>query len=134
MNPNTKALYAELAAILGLDELTPNADGGVQLNVGDESVVLLFAEDAETLMVVSPVVDLPIGIDHGQALWLLRRNFYDSPLDPFRVSCDVDGQVVIWGRVPVEAMSGESLAELIDALGQEGEMIREQLEVVDADS
>jgi len=129
MNESIKALYAELAKALGLAELTPDADGGVQLNIGEASTVVLFAENATTLMVVSPVMDLPQAIDYGRVLWLLRRNFYDSSLMPFRVSCDADGQVVLWGRVPVDVMDGESLASLIDALGAEADLIREEIEV-----
>jgi hypothetical protein len=68
-------------------------------------------------------------IDYGATLWLLRRNFYDSPIAPFRVSCDTAGSIVVWGRVPIEGMTGETLAGLIDALAAEADLIREEVAV-----
>jgi hypothetical protein len=125
----TQALYAALAKTLGVPTLPSDENGGIQLTVGENSTVTLFAEDEFTLMLVSPVVPLPKKADYGTALWLLRRNFYDSPLAPFRVSCDTAGSIVIWGRVPVEGMTGESLASLIDALAGEADLIRTEVEV-----
>jgi hypothetical protein len=58
----------------------------------------------------------------------LRRNFYDSPISPFRVACDTAGTIVVWGRVPIEGMTGEALAKLIDALAAETNFIREEVE------
>jgi hypothetical protein len=58
----------------------------------------------------------------------LRRNFYDSPVAPFRVSCDTAGSIVVWGRVPVQGMTGESLAALLDALAAEADLIRAEVE------
>ena len=80
---------------------------------------------------VSPVASLPKEINYGTALWLLRRNFYDSPIAPFRVSCDTAGSIVVWGRVPVDGMTGERLATLLDALAAEADLIREEVEVDD---
>lgn len=61
-------------------------------------------------------------------IWLLRRNFYDSSISPFRLSCDTAGDIVVWGRVPVEGMTGESLAGLLDALAAEANFMREEVE------
>lgn len=129
MFKRTQVLYAALAKTLGVPTLPADENGGIQLTVGENSTVTLFAEDEFTLMLVSPVVPLPKKIDYGASLWLLRRNFYDSPIAPFRVSCDTAGSIVVWGRVPVEGMTGESLASLIDALAAEAELIRTELEV-----
>lgn len=129
MFPRTEALYADLAKTLGLETLPADENGGIQLNVGDDSTVVLFAEDEFTLLVVSPVASLPKQIDYGRALWLLRRNFYDSPIAPFRVSCDQAGSIVIWGRIPVDGLSGEQLATFIDALAAEADLIREEVEI-----
>jgi len=129
MFERTEALYAELAKTLGLGSLPPSENGGIELAVGDNSTVVLFAEDEFTLLVASPVTALPKQIDYGRALWLLRRNFYDSPIAPFRVSCDRAGSIVLWGRVPVDGMTGEQLATFIDALASEADLIREEVEV-----
>ena len=129
MFQQTEALYQDLAKTLGVDALPADQNGGVQLTVGDHSSVILFAEDEFTVLMVSPVTTLPKDINYGTTLWLLRRNFYDSPIAPFRVSCDKAGSIVVWGRVPVDGMTGEQLAKLIDALATEGDLIRDEVEV-----
>ncbi|WP_077036075.1 type III secretion system chaperone [Pelomonas sp. KK5] len=132
MYPTTEALYADLAKVLGVDELKPDAQGSVQLSVGETSTVLIFAENAESVMLVSPVMELPAAIDYGRVLWLLRRNFYDSPLAPFRIGCDTASSLVIWGRVPTAGLTGQELANLIDAVATEADTIREEVAVEDA--
>ncbi len=132
MFKSTQDLYAELAKSLGVDSLPADEQGSVQLSVGENSTVILFAEDEQSVMLVSPVMALPAAIDYGRVLWLLRRNFYDSPLAPFRVACDTAGTIVIWGRVPVAGLSGSELAGLIDAVATEADLIREEVEVDDA--
>jgi hypothetical protein len=127
LSKRTQSLYAALAKALGLATLPADANGGLQLTVGDNSTVRLFAEDEFTLMMVAPVMSLPKNVNYGTTLWLLRRNFYDSPIAPFRVSCDTAGSIIVWGRVPVEGMTGESLARLIDALATESASIRKEL-------
>ena len=128
MFKRTQSLYAALAKTLGVGVLPADDNGGVQLTIGNNSTVTLFAEDEFTLMLVSAVMPLPKTLDYGTTLWLLRRNFYDSPVAPFRVSCDTAGSIVVWGRVPVEGMTGESLAGLIDALAAEADFIRQEVE------
>ena len=132
MFKTTEALYADLAKSLGLDSMPADAQGSVQLSVGEASTVVLFAEDEQSVMLVSPVMALPAAIDYGRVLWLLRRNFYDSPLAPFRVGCDTAGSLVIWGRVPVAGLSGAELAGLIDAVASEADLIREEIEIDDS--
>ncbi len=56
----------------------------------------------------------------------MRRNFHDSPLAPFRIGCDKAGNLVVWGRMPIEGLSGEQLAGLIDAVRAEAALIREE--------
>jgi hypothetical protein len=129
MFKRTQALYAALAKTLGVASLPADDTGAVQLSIGENSTVNLFAEDEFTVMLVSPVMPLPKKIDYGATLWLLRRNFYDSPIAPFRVSCDTAGSIVVWGRVPIEGMTGETLAGLIDALAAEADLIREEVAV-----
>ena len=128
MFKRTQSLYAALAKTLGVAALPADDNGGVQLSIGENSMVTLFAEDEFTLMLVSAVMPLPKNVDYGTTLWLLRRNFYDSPITPFRVSCDTAGNIVVWGRVPIEGMTGEGLAGLLDAIGAEANFIREEVE------
>jgi len=129
MFKRTQSLYAALAKTLGVEALPADENGGIQISIGDNSTVTLFAEDEFTLMLVSPVMALPKNMDYGTTLWLLRRNFYDSPITPFRVSCDTAGSIVVWGRVPAEGMTGEALAKLLQALGAEAEFIRAEVQV-----
>jgi hypothetical protein len=129
MFERVRALYDDLAATLGEAALPADANGGLQLSVGENSTVALFAEDEFTLLLASPVTALPKQVDYGRVLWLLRRNFYDSPIAPFRIACDAAGNIVVWGRVPVEGMTGEQLAKLLDALAAEADLIREEVEV-----
>jgi hypothetical protein len=129
MFKQTQSLYAALAKTLGVGALPADDNGGVQLSIGNNSTVTMFAEDERTLMLVSPVMPLPKKLDYGTTLWLLRRNFYDSPIAPFRVSCDTAGSIVVWGRVPIEGMTGEALAGLLDALAAEADFIRAEVEV-----
>lgn len=127
MFPSTATLYAELAQSLGVAELPADDAGSLELTVGDDTTIMLFAEDEFSLMLVAPVMPLPAGLDYGLVLWLLRRNFHDSTLAPFRVSCDAAGTLVIWGRVPVSGMSGAVLGSLIESLAAESEQVREEL-------
>jgi hypothetical protein len=92
---------------------------------------VLFTEDEATLLLAAPVAALPTTVNAGTALWLLRRNFYDSPIAPFRVACDQAGSIVVWGRVPIDEMTGEQLASIIDALAAEAGTIRAEIEVDD---
>ena len=126
MSPTAKALYAQLAKSLGVAELPADANGIVHLTVGEDGSVVLVPEDAYTLMLMAPVGDLPDGADRGTLLWLMRRNFHDSPLAPFRIGCDKAGTLVVWGRLPMEGLSGEQLAGLIDAVTAEASLIREE--------
>lgn len=129
MLASTKTLYAQLAKSLGVDAIPADANGIVQLSVGDDSTVVLVPEDAITLMLMSPVAALPQAVDRGTLLWLMRRNFHDSPISPFRVACDAASNLVVWGRVPAEGMTGEQLAGLIDAVAAEAALIREEIAV-----
>ena len=129
MFETTQALYAQLAKALGVKAIPADAQGVVQLSVGDDSTLVLVPEDAYTLMVMSPVAALPPEMDRGTLLWLLRRNFHDSPLSPFRIACDAAGNLVVWGRLPIDGMSGEQLAGLLDAVAAEAALIREEIAI-----
>jgi hypothetical protein len=127
MSPTAKALYTQLAKALGVAEVPADANGIVHLTVGEDGRIVLVPEDAYTLMLMAPVGELPDGADRGTLLWLMRRNFHDSPLTPFRIGCDKAGTLVVWGRMPMEGLSGEQLAGLIDAVTAEAALIREEV-------
>ncbi len=121
----TRALFAELATALGIPALTPDANGGIQLTIGADTNVVLFGENDITLLLVAPVAALPRAPDYGTMAWLFGRNFYTSDLAPFRIACDEAGTLVIWGRIPVDGLSGTQLAGLVDAVASEAGRIRE---------
>jgi hypothetical protein len=127
MPARTQALYADLAKSLGLNALPADANGGIQLSVGETTTVILFAENDETLLVAAPVVALPKQPDYGTTLWLLRRNFYDAPIEPFRLACDIEGNIILWGRLPMSGLTGAALAALVDAVATEANHVREEV-------
>ena len=127
MSPKTQELYNQLAKSLGVESIPADAQGIVQLEVGDDGRVVLVPEDAYTLMVMSPVAALPPSMDRGTLLWLMRRNFHDSPVAPFRIGCDKAGNLVVWGRIPIEGLTGQQLAALLDAVAAEAGLIREEV-------
>ena len=127
MSPSAQALNGRLAKHLGVDAIPADPHGIVQMNVGDDGRVVVVPEDAYTLMLLSPVAPLPASLDPGTLLWLMRRNFHDSPLAPFRVGCDSAGSLVVWGRMPIEGLSGAQLAGLLDALAAEAALIRDEI-------
>ena len=123
----TRALYAELAQTLGVAELTPGDDGGLTLKVGEADTVWLYGDADERLLVVAPVGPLPAEPGRAITAWLLRRNLFDSALQPFTVACDLDANVVLWGRVPLDQLDGPKLAHLAGALGAEAAKVRAEL-------
>lgn len=129
MSPSAQALYAQLAKALGVKEIPADAQGIVQLAVGEGGIVVIVPEDAYTLMLLAPVSVLPGTMDHGTLLWLMRRNFHDSPIAPFRIGCDKAGNVVVWGRMPIDGLTGEQLAGLMDAVAAEAALIRDEIEI-----
>jgi len=131
MPGRTQALYADLVKSLGIAVLPADNNGSIQLAVGETSTVVLFAENDETVLVVSPVAALPKQPDYGVTLWLMRRNFYDSPIEPFRVACDTEGNIILWGRLPVAGLTGAALAALIDAVATEADRIRGEVAMDD---
>ncbi len=122
-----RALYAGLAAALGLPALAPDANGGIELTVGGDTSVVLFGEGDATLLAVVPVAPLPPAPDQATVLWLLRRNLYDSGIAPFTLACDAGGTLVLWGRLPLDGLTGPRLAGLLDALAGEAATIRRQI-------
>ncbi len=128
ITPKTRAQYVALAKELGLPGLEPDAAGGVKLSVGDDATVFVFGQSDGFVLIVAPAVALPREPDYAAVLWLLRRNFYDSDLAPFRIAADAGGTLVLWGRVPVDGLTGPALAGLVDAIATEGRRIRDEVE------
>jgi len=129
MDEAHRRLYGELATALGVPDLNGDEEGNVQITVGEDVTVVLFVESEYSLTIVAPVIKLPTGLDYARVLWLLRRNHYDSPITPFRASCNPDGNLTVWGRVPVEGLAGADLALLLDDVATEVVHIREELDV-----
>lgn len=126
--PETRALFDALAQALGLPSLEPDARGGVQLTVGERRPVYLFSQSDGYLLIAAPAVALPRQPDYATTLWLLHRNFYDSDLAPFRVAADAGGTLVLWGRVPVQGLTGPALAGLVDAVAAEAQRIHDEVQ------
>lgn len=128
MPDRSRALYAELAAALGIGELPADNNGGVQLTIGEDTNVALFAEHDRTLLIVVPLAPLPRRIDYALTFWLLRQNLYTSDLAPFTLACDAAGTLALWGRVPLSDLTGTTLAALIDAVAAEARRIRAEID------
>lgn len=124
---HTRALYADLAKALGVAELQPDANGGIQLSIGEDTTVVLFGQDDTQLLIVVPIVALPREPDYAVVAWLLRRNFYDSDLLPFRIAADKHANLVLWGRVPLPGLTGARLAGLLDVVAGEVGRIRAEV-------
>ena len=127
MADNSTAFLQELAAFLKVDALPRTPEGAVELAVGGDHPMFLFPEDAHTLMVVCPMLPLPNALDAASTLWLLRQNYYDSPLAPFRIGADPGGNLVSWGRLPVHDLTPAELAGVLEALAKRAELVRSEL-------
>ena len=92
---------------------------------------LVLAEREVTLTIVAPVMALPAQVDYGRVMWLLRLNHYDSDIAPFRVSCDEDGLLVLWGRIPTPGLTGLQLADTIDAIATQVGLIRDEVAITE---
>jgi len=124
----TRALIAGLASAIGLPSLSSGDDGGYQLTVGEDTDVLIYGGDNETILVVAPIADLPLQPDYGLTVYLLGNNMFDSPLLPFHVAIDDGGGLILWSRLPIERLNGESLASVMNGLAQQVKMMREELQ------
>lgn len=128
ITPETRALFAALAKELGLPGLEPDAAGGIQLTVGENTTVFVYGQSDGFVLIAVPAVALPREPDYATMQWLLHRNFYDSDLAPFRIATDADGTLLLWGRVPVDGLTGPALAGLVDAVAGEAHRIRDEVE------
>ena len=124
----TRTLFEALAKELNMPAFEPDAAGGIQLTVGSNSRVFLFGQSDGFLLIVAPSVALPKEPDYATVQWLLHRNFYNSDLAPFRIATDAAGNVLLWGRVPVDGLTAAALVGLIGALAAEAGRIRDEVD------
>ncbi|HEY6431980.1 MAG TPA: type III secretion system chaperone [Acetobacteraceae bacterium] len=120
----TKALIGDFAAALGLETLPPDDDGGYQVTVGDDTDVMLYGGDDETVLVVAPIAPLPRNPEYGTVMYLLRNNLFDSSIMPFQVAADDEGGLVLWARLAIADLTGDSLASIVKGLAEEVEEMR----------
>lgn len=123
----TRSLIADLALVLELPGLPPDDAGGYRLSIGDDTTVLIYGQNDETLLVVAPLGPLPAEVGYGVTLYLLRMNMFNADIAPFRVAVDDGGGLILWASVPVEALTGDALAGLLGALAERVEEIRREV-------
>lgn len=121
-------IFSQLAKSLGLNELVPDSNGGVELTVADRTKVCIFQVDEGFLLIVAPIAALPTKPEFGLMAWLLKLNFHSSELLPFVIAADHNANLVLWGKVPIERLTGDSLAGLIEALDSKVFEIRNEIE------
>lgn len=127
MTDRTRALYADLATALGVAAFVPDENGGIQLTIGEDTHVALYAEGDRDILLIAPLAPLPAEPEYGVMLWLLRKNLYTSGLAPFVVACDDAGTLILWGRMPLDGLTGARLASLIDAVAAEARRIQAEV-------
>ena len=120
----TKALIGDFAAALGLETLPPDDDGGYQVTVGDDTDVMFYGGDDETVLVVAPIAPLPRNPEYGTVMYLLRNNLFNSSIMPFQVAADDEGGLVLWARLAIADLTGDSLASIVKGLAEEVEEMR----------
>jgi hypothetical protein len=121
-------LIGELASAIGLATPPPRDDGGYRIILGEDTDVLIYVGNDETILVIVPIMKLPFQSDYAVALYLLRVNMIDSPIEPFRAAADAAGGLVLWARLPIARLDGPSLAALTSALVEYVTDIRKELE------
>lgn len=123
----TKALIGEFAAALGLGALPPDDDGGYQVTVGEDTDVMIYGGDDETVLVVAPITQLPRNPEYGTVVYLLRNNMFNSPIMPFQVAVDDEGGLILWARLRIAELNGKSLASVVKGLAEQVEEMRGEL-------
>ncbi len=79
------------------------------------------------MLIVAPVAPLPMEPGYGLVVYLLRSNLFDSDVAPFQIAADDTGALVFWGRVRIDAMTGTTLASLIDRVAERVTLIRGEI-------
>ena len=114
----TRSLMADFATAMQIPGVPQDDSGAFALVVGEDTDVLMYGEDDESLLVVAPIGPLPPEPGAGLTIYLLRQNMFNSDITPFQVSLDDSGGVILWGRLQIEDFTGETLAGLVGALAE----------------
>lgn len=120
----TRALMAELAAVIGAADLPQDPNGGYRLSVGDATDVLVYGGDDETILVVVPLGALPLATDYAVANYLLHLNMFNADTAPFVTATDDSGTLLLWGKLAIGDFDGTRLARLFDNLAEQAVKIR----------
>lgn len=123
----TRALMAELASVIGLQDLPQDPTGGYRLVVAGETEILVYGGDDVTLLLVAALAPLPTATTYPLANYLLRINMFNAPNMPFTTAVDEGGAVILWGRVAIADFDGTTLARLVDNLADFASEIRNEL-------
>ncbi len=127
--PKFQNLFNELAQAIQSEPLKLDENGHLKLIVDELNEIFLIPDKKDQLTVMLGVMPLPTNLDYGCYLWLLRKNFHDSSLAPLCVSCDLNGSIVIWGKIPISELTGHSLAGILSLLAEEANVMREELQL-----
>ncbi|WP_181705332.1 CesT family type III secretion system chaperone [Chthonobacter rhizosphaerae] len=126
MTTRVEALMADLWRQLGLTG--PDPEGGAwRLTLGEDLMVQFIDEGDGLLYCAAEIGPLPQNPSYALALTLLRSNNIDSPDVPFAIGADKDGDLFLWAHLPVEATSGEELADMLDRIGDRVPVLRQML-------
>ena len=123
----TRALMADLAAVLRLPGMPPDDDNGYRLTIGADVTVLLYGEADTTLLAIAPLGPLPPGAGYGLTAYLLGRNMFNGDLTPFQVALDGGGGVILWGRLALAGLDGQRLAGVLNILSDRAAEIGAEL-------
>lgn len=123
-----RLLLSELKTSIGKITFSEGTQTGeIVVTIEGHSKIWLLEQEDGYFTLALPVLALPPKIGFGEIFWLLRRNFYDSNLLPFRVASDKGANIVLWGRSPLENLTCEELEALLNKLIEEGKKIHEEL-------
>lgn len=123
----TRALMADLAGAMNLPGLPADDGGGWQIGIGEDVTVQLFGGDDATLLAVAPVGALAPQTPYATVVYLFQLNGINSEIAPFRIGLDPGGTLILWARLPIAEITGESLANALDAVSDQVAQIRREL-------
>ncbi len=123
---HTRALMAELAAVIGTAELPQDPSGGYSISVGTQTTVLIYGGDDEFILVVVPLGKLPLDPSYAVVTYLLGFNMFNSDTAPFVTATDEGGTLILWGKLRIDALDGKALGQVLDNLDGVATKIRDQ--------
>jgi hypothetical protein len=123
----TRALIAELAKTIGLEEIPQDATGGWHLTIGDDGDAYLYGGDDVHILIVVPIAPLPTRPQFALVNYLLRSNMFDSDMAPFQIATDESAELIQWGRLVIADFDGVTLAKVIDNVSARAAEIRKEI-------